>query len=42
MGNLLSIKAILRGFELASSFKVNFSKSYINVVNVGRELLNLV
>jgi hypothetical protein len=41
MGNLWSLKAILRSFELASGLKVNFSKSSIIGVNVSTEFLGV-
>lgn len=39
--NLWAIKAILRGFERASSLKVNFSKSNLIGVNFGSTFLDL-
>jgi hypothetical protein len=39
--NLWSIKAILRGFELASGLKVNFGKSKVMGVNVSSEFLGV-
>ncbi|MCH82036.1 LINE-1 reverse transcriptase like [Trifolium medium] len=41
VANLWSIKAILRGFELASAPKVNFGKSKVMGVNVSGEFLGL-
>lgn len=38
--NLWSIKAILRGFELASGLKVNFAKSNIFGLNVDDQFLH--
>jgi len=37
--NVVTIKAILRGFELASSLKINFHKSRIAGVNVNRNAM---
>jgi hypothetical protein len=39
--NLWTLKAILRGFELVSGLKVNFSKSRIMGVNVPHDFLRL-
>jgi hypothetical protein len=39
--NLWVIKSVLRGFEMASGLKVNFSKSCIMGVNVSNDFLNL-
>jgi hypothetical protein len=39
--NLWSIKAIFRGFELASGLKVNFGKSKVMGVNVSSEFLGV-
>jgi hypothetical protein len=39
--NLWTLKAILRGFELVSGLKVNFSKSRIMGVNVSYDFLRL-
>lgn len=39
--NILTIKAILRSFKFAFILKVNFSKSCILRVNVGRKFLEL-
>jgi hypothetical protein len=41
VANLWSIKAILRGFELASGLKVNFGKSKVIGVNVSGEFLGV-
>ncbi|MCI00949.1 LINE-1 reverse transcriptase like, partial [Trifolium medium] len=41
VANLWSIKAILRGFELASGLKVNFCKSKVMGVNVSGEFLGV-
>jgi len=37
--NIFTIKAILRMFELASGLKVNFHKSKLAGIKVGRSLL---
>jgi len=37
--NVVTMKAILRGFEIASSLKINFHKSKIVGVNVDRNVL---
>jgi hypothetical protein len=37
--NLWTLKAILRGFEMASGLKINFWKSYLLGVNVSEEFL---
>lgn len=37
--NLLTIKADIRIFELASGIKVNFSKIFLFSINVGRYFL---
>lgn len=39
--NLLTIKAVLKSLELALSLKVNFSKSILFTVTVGRTFLDL-
>jgi hypothetical protein len=39
--NLWSLKAILRGFEMASDLKVNFWKSNILGVNVSQNFMRL-
>jgi hypothetical protein len=39
--NLWSLKAMLRGFEMASGLKVNFSKSCIMGVNVSEDFLSM-
>jgi hypothetical protein len=41
VANLWSIKAILRGFELASGLKVNFGKSKVMGVNVSNDFLGV-
>jgi hypothetical protein len=41
MENLWTLKAILRGFELASGLKVNFSKSCLMGVNVLPQFMNM-
>jgi hypothetical protein len=41
VGNLWTLKAILRGFELASGLKVNFFKSCIIGVNISNEFLDM-
>lgn len=41
MENLISIKTILKNFELALGLKVNFSNICLFGVNVGRPLLDL-
>jgi hypothetical protein len=41
MDNLWTLKAILRGFELASGLKVNFSKSCLMGVNVPNVFLDM-
>lgn len=38
--NLWTLKALLRGFEMASGLKVNFAKSCLIGVNVGREFMD--
>jgi len=39
--NLWTLKALLRGFELASRLKVNFSKSCLIGVNVPRDFIDM-
>lgn len=39
--NVITMKAILRGYELASSLKVNFHKSKVVGINVERNVLDL-
>jgi hypothetical protein len=39
--NLWLLKAMLRGFEMASGLKVNFSKSCLIGINVGDEFMNM-
>lgn len=39
--NLWSIKAILRGFKLASGLRVNLSKNHIYEVNLAQEVLQI-
>ncbi|MCI17488.1 F-box protein, partial [Trifolium medium] len=39
--NLWALKAILRGFEMASGLKVNFSKSCLAGVNVSDEFFDM-
>jgi hypothetical protein len=39
--NLLAIKAVLRGFEMASGLKVNFWKSCLFGVNVSNDFLTM-
>jgi hypothetical protein len=41
MANLWALKVILRVFELASGFKVNFSKSFVMGINVGTDFFSL-
>jgi hypothetical protein len=41
MENLWALKAVLRGFELASGLKVNFWKSCLMGVNVSSQFLDL-
>lgn len=38
--NLWTLKALLRGFEMVSGLKVNFAKSCLIGVNVGREFMD--
>ncbi|RHN54844.1 putative RNA-directed DNA polymerase [Medicago truncatula] len=38
--NLWTLKALLRGFEMASGLRVNFAKSCLIGVNVGREFMD--
>lgn len=40
--NLLTVKAIVRYFELTSGLKVNFAKSCLYGVNVGRPFLERI
>ena len=35
--NIVTIKSILRGFELTSGLRINFHKSYIGVLGIGRD-----
>lgn len=39
--NLWTIKAVLRGFEMASGLKINFSKSSLIWVNVSEEFMSM-
>jgi len=39
--NLWTMKAILRGFEMASGLKINFSKSSLIGVNVGEDFMDM-
>jgi hypothetical protein len=41
VSNLWSLKAILRGFEMASGLKVNFWKSSLMGINVSQEFMTL-
>jgi hypothetical protein len=41
MANLWFLKALLKGFELASGFKVNFSKSWLIGIYVQREFMEM-
>lgn len=40
--NLLTVKAIVRYFELTSGLKVNIAKSYLYGVSVGRSFLDRI
>ncbi|MCI18658.1 LINE-1 reverse transcriptase like [Trifolium medium] len=39
--NLWTLKAVLRGFEMASGLKVNFWKSSLSGVNVSNDFMNM-
>lgn len=39
-GNFLTLKALLRGFKMVSRLKVNFFKSCLIGVNVGRNFMD--
>jgi len=41
VGNLWFLKALLKGFELASGLKVNFSKSCLIGINIQREFMEM-
>lgn len=41
MANLWTLKALLKGFELASGLKVNYSKSCLIGINVPRDFLDM-